>query len=62
MSPRSLIVAAKIKKGIKWADAARALGKSKEWVTAGLLGQMTFTVAAGSASVYQGVTGSPYRR
>lgn len=38
-----LIVAAKIKKGLKWADAAKALGKSKEWVTAGLLGQMTFT-------------------
>ena len=37
------IVAAKIKKGIKWADVAKAIGKSKEWVTAGCLGQMTFT-------------------
>ena len=37
------IIAAKIKKGIKWADIAKAVGKSKEWVTAGLLGQMTFT-------------------
>ena len=37
------IIAAKIKKGIKWADIAKALGQSKEWVTAGLLGQMTFT-------------------
>jgi cyanate lyase len=37
------IVAAKIKKGIKWADIAKAVGKSKEWVTAGCLGQMTFT-------------------
>jgi cyanate lyase len=37
------IVAAKIRLDLKWADAARALGKSKEWVTAGLLGQMTFT-------------------
>jgi cyanate lyase len=37
------IVAAKIRKDLKWADAAKALGKSKEWVTAGLLGQMTFT-------------------
>ena len=37
------ILAAKIRKGLKWADAAKALGKSKEWVTAGLLGQMTFT-------------------
>jgi cyanate lyase len=37
------IVSAKMAKGLKWADAAKAIGKSKEWVTAGLLGQMTFT-------------------
>ncbi len=37
------IIAAKTRKGIRWADLAEALGKSKEWVTAGLLGQMTFT-------------------
>ena len=37
------IIAAKIKKGIKWADVAKAVGHSKEWVTAGCLGQMTFT-------------------
>ncbi|HEY8553380.1 MAG TPA: cyanase [Burkholderiales bacterium] len=37
------IIAAKIRKGLKWADLAKAVGKSKEWVTAGLLGQMTFT-------------------
>jgi cyanate lyase len=37
------IVAAKLKKGIKWADIAKAVGLSKEWVTAGCLGQMTFT-------------------
>lgn len=37
------IVAAKIKKGLKWVDLAKAVGQSKEWVTAGLLGQMTFT-------------------
>jgi cyanate lyase len=37
------IIAAKIRKGVKWADVAKALGKSKEWTTAGLLGQMTFT-------------------
>ena len=36
------IVAAKIKKGLKWGDVAKAVGQSKEWVTAGLLGQMTF--------------------
>jgi len=37
------IIAAKIRKGLKWGDLAKAVGKSKEWVTAGLLGQMTFT-------------------
>ncbi len=37
------IIEAKIRKGLKWSDAAKALGKSKEWVTAGLMGQMTFT-------------------
>jgi len=37
------IVAAKIAKGLKWSDIAKAVGQSKEWVTAGLLGQMTFT-------------------
>lgn len=39
------IITAKIKKGIKWADVAKAIGHSKEWVTAGLMGQMTFTKA-----------------
>ena len=38
-----LIIAAKVRKSIKWADAAKAVGKSKEWTTAGLLGQMAFT-------------------
>lgn len=38
-----LIVAARIKKGLKWADVAKKIGLSKEWVTAGCLGQMTFT-------------------
>jgi cyanate lyase len=38
-----MIVAAKIKKGLKWADVAKKIGLSKEWVTAGCLGQMTFT-------------------
>jgi len=37
-----MIVAAKIKKGIKWGDVAKKVGQSKEWVTAGCLGQMTF--------------------
>ncbi len=36
------IIAAKIAKGLSWADVAKAVGQSKEWVTAGCLGQMTF--------------------
>lgn len=39
----ALVLAAKAAKGIAWAQAAKAIGKSKEWTTAGLLGQMTFT-------------------
>ena len=38
-----LILAAKVSKGLKWADVAEKVGLSKEWVTAGCLGQMTFT-------------------
>jgi cyanate lyase len=37
-----MIIAAKIQKDIKWADVAKKVGLSKEWVTAGCLGQMTF--------------------
>ncbi|NBT34884.1 MAG: cyanase [Betaproteobacteria bacterium] len=40
-----LIVATKVQRGIKWADVAKRIGLSKEWVTAGCLGQMTFTEA-----------------
>lgn len=35
------IVAAKVAKGITWAEVARQVGLSKEWVTAACLGQMT---------------------
>ena len=38
-----LILAAKLKKRLKWADLAKAVGHSKEWTTAALLGQMTLT-------------------
>ena len=38
-----LIITNKLKKGIKWEAIAQAVGQSKEWVTAGCLGQMTFT-------------------
>ncbi|WP_342807622.1 cyanase [Alteromonas sp. M12] len=33
----------KVKNGISWQQVADAIGKSKEWTTAGCLGQMTFT-------------------
>jgi cyanate lyase len=35
------ILAAKAKKGIKWADIAQRVGKSKEWTAAALMGQMS---------------------
>jgi cyanate lyase len=38
-----LIYSVKIQKGIQWADVARKVGESKEWVTAACLGQMTLT-------------------
>lgn len=41
----TLIRAAKVRKNLKWADIAKALGLSKEWTTAACLGQMTFTKA-----------------
>jgi cyanate lyase len=37
------IITTKVAKGLKWADVAAQVGLSKEWVTAGCLGQMTFT-------------------
>jgi cyanate lyase len=38
-----MILMAKVKKGIKWADVAAKVGQSKEWTTAACLGQMTLT-------------------
>ncbi len=40
-----MIAAAKVRKGVKWADVARAVGLSKEWTTAACLGQMQMTKA-----------------
>ena len=37
------IIQAKVKKGLKWTYVATKVGLSKEWVTAGCLGQMAFT-------------------
>ena len=38
-----LIYSIKVQKGLKWADVAKKVGESKEWVTAACLGQMTLT-------------------
>ena len=42
MDITEMIVEAKIRKGLEWKDVAAQVGLSKEWVTAGCLGQMTF--------------------
>ena len=36
------IIATKVALGLTWSDVAAKVGLSKEWVTAGCLGQMTF--------------------
>ena len=38
-----MIIEARLKKSLKWADIADALGHSKEWTTAAMLGQMTLS-------------------
>jgi cyanate lyase len=38
-----IIVMARIKRGLTWAKLAKAVGQSKEWTTAALLGQMQMT-------------------
>ena len=35
-----LVVEARLKKGLSWSKIAKAVGQSKEWTTAALLGQM----------------------
>lgn len=45
-----LIVARKIAKNIKWETIAQAVGQSKEWTTAALLGQMTLTAEQAQAA------------
>lgn len=37
-----MIIAAKVRKGLKWTQVAETIGRSKEWATAGCLGQMAF--------------------
>lgn len=38
-----MILAAKVERKLTWASVANAVGLSKEWTTAGCLGQMTFS-------------------
>ena len=38
-----MVVMAKIKRGLAWTKIAKAVGQSKEWTTAALLGQMQMT-------------------
>ena len=52
-----MIIEAKVKKGLKWDEVAKKVGLSKEWVTAGCLGQMTFD--AKQAKVVAKVFGLP---
>ncbi len=40
-----MIVAAKVRKDLKWAHVAESIGMSKEWTTAGCLGQMALDKA-----------------
>ena len=43
------IITVKVSKGLKWEDIAKKVGMSKEWVTAGCLGQMTFDATQAKA-------------
>ena len=45
-----MIVMARIRKGLTWAKLAKAVGQSKEWTTAALLGQMQMTKAQADAA------------
>ena len=45
-----MVVMAKIKKGLTWTKIAKAVGQSKEWTTAALLGQMQMTKAQAEAA------------
>lgn len=38
-----MILMTKVMKGIKWSEIAEAVGQSKEWTTAALLGQLSLT-------------------
>lgn len=40
-----MIISTKVQKGLKWRQVAESIGMSKEWTTAGCLGQMAFDKA-----------------
>jgi cyanate lyase len=40
-----MIIASKVRKDLKWSHVAETIGMSKEWTTAGCLGQMAFDEA-----------------
>ena len=46
-----LIATTRAQKGLTWSEVADAVGASKEWVTAGCLGQMTFDAAQAATLV-----------
>ena len=45
-----MVMMAKIKKGLAWTKIAKAVGQSKEWTTAALLGQMQMTKQQAAAA------------
>jgi cyanate lyase len=45
-----LVVMRRLQKGLTWAKIAKAVGSSKEWTTAALLGQMQMTKAQAEAA------------
>ncbi|MEK8089670.1 cyanase [Thermithiobacillus plumbiphilus] len=44
------IVAAKLRKGLSWAEIAQAIGRSEVWTTAALLGQMSMSLEEAKAA------------
>jgi cyanate lyase len=45
-----MVVESRLKKGLSWAKIAKAVGASKEWTTAALLGQMQMTKVQAEAA------------
>jgi cyanate lyase len=45
-----MVIEARLKKGLSWTKIAQAIGQSKEWTTAALLGQMQMSKAQAQAA------------